>query len=132
MFAEFIELFNRFFISESKLDDTFPNKQFHIIGDLNMNIANVHLKTLLQLFNLNALINSPTCYQSHIPTCIDHILTNQKSLFKFSKTFETGLSDHHKLISTTMKSGSFKGPPQKRSTATDVIKTLTLQILATL
>ena len=79
-----------------------------------MNIANVHLKTLLQLFNLNALINSPTCYQSHIPTCIDHILTNQKSLFKFSKTFETGLSDHHKLISTTMKSGSFKGPPQKK------------------
>ena len=80
-----------------------------------MNIANVHLKTLLQLFNLNALINSPTCYQSHIPTCIDHILTNQKSLFKFSKTFETGLpADHHKLISTTVKSAIFKGPPRKK------------------
>ena len=79
-----------------------------------MSIENVQLNTLLQLFNLNALINSPTCYQSHIPTCIDHILTNQKSLFKFSKTFETGLSDHHKLISTTMKSGSFKGPPKKK------------------
>ena len=78
-----------------------------------MSIEKVQLNTLLQLFNLNALINSPTCYQSHIPTCIDHILTNQKSLFKFSKTFETGLSDHHKLIST-MKSGSFKGPPKKK------------------
>ena len=32
MFAEFIENFNMFLISESKLDDTFPNKQFHING----------------------------------------------------------------------------------------------------
>ena len=85
-----------------------------------MSIEDVHLNTLLQLFTLNALINSPTCYQSPIPTCIDHIL---KSLLKFPKTFETGLSDHHKLISTTMISGSFKGPPKKRFT--DVIKTLT-------
>ena len=78
-----------------------------------MSIENVHVNTLLQLFSLNALINSPTCYQSHIPTCIDHILTNQKSLFKFFKTFETGLADHHKLISTIMKSGCFKGRPKK-------------------
>ena len=46
------------------------------IGNLNMSTENVHLNTLLQLFNLNAIINSPTCYQSHIPTCTDHILTN--------------------------------------------------------
>ena len=32
MFAEFIENFNRFLISESKLDDTFPDEQFHISG----------------------------------------------------------------------------------------------------
>ena len=78
-----------------------------------MRFENVHLSTLLQVFNLNALINSPTCYQSQIPTCIDHILTNQRSLFKFSETFETGLSDH-KVIPTTMKSGSFKGPHTKK------------------
>ena len=77
-----------------------------------MSIENVHLNTLLQLFSLNALINSPTSCQPHLPTGNDHILTNQKSLFKFSKTFETGLSDHHKLISTAMKSGSFKCPPK--------------------
>ena len=94
-----------------------------------MSIENI-LNTLLQLFSLNALINSPTSYQLHIPTGNDHIsptsyqlhiptgndhiLTNQKSLFKFSKTFETGLSDHHKLISTAMKSGSFKFPPKMK------------------
>ena len=30
------------------------------------------------------------------------------------KAFETGLSDHHKLISAMMKSGSFKGFPQRK------------------
>ena len=55
-----------------------------IIGDLNMGTENVYLNTRLQLFSLNVLINSPTCHQSHIPTCINHILTNQKSLLKFS------------------------------------------------
>ena len=68
----------------------------------------------MQVFNLIALIKTPTCYQSHNPICIDNILTNQKALFKFSKTFETGLSDHHKLISTIMKSGSFKGSSRKK------------------
>ena len=32
MFAGFIENFNIFLISESTLDDTFPDKQFHING----------------------------------------------------------------------------------------------------
>ena len=73
-----------------------------------MSIKIVYLNTLLQLYNLNTLINTPTCYQSHNPTSIDHISRNQKSLFTFSKTFETDLSNHHKLISTIMKSGSFK------------------------
>ena len=84
-----------------------------------MSIKKVHLNTLLQLFDFNAFIDLPNCYQLHISTCIECSLTNQKSLFKFSKMFEAGLSDQHKLISTKMKSGSFKGPPKKRFT--DVI-----------
>ena len=108
-----------------------PANMKFMIGDLNMTIENFHLNTLLQLFNLNALINSPTCYQSHILTCIDHILTNQKSLFnKFSKTFETGLFDHHKLILTTMKCIVLK-IHQKKKRFIDVIKTLALQISET-
>ena len=42
------------------------------------------------------------------------LTTNQKALFKLSKTFETGLSDHHKLILTIMKSGSFKGSSREK------------------
>ena len=69
-----------------------------------MTTENLHLNNLLQIFNLNTLITTPTCYQSDNPTSIDNILTNQKPLFKLSKTFKTGLSHHHKLISTIMKS----------------------------
>ena len=50
-----------------------------------MTIENAHFNTLLQLFSLNMFINLPTCYHSHTPNCIDHILTNQTYLFKFSK-----------------------------------------------
>ena len=33
-------------------------------------------------------------------------------MYKFSFAFETGLFDHHKLVSAISKSGSFKGTPQ--------------------
>ena len=66
----------------------------------------------MQAYNVNNLIKEPTCFQSNNPSQIDLILTNQKSMHKFSNTFETGLCDHHKLISTISKSGSFKGTPQ--------------------
>ena len=46
---------------------------------------------------MSHLINEPTCFQSHDPTCIDNILANRKTMFKTSKSFESGLSDHHKF-----------------------------------
>ena len=67
---------------------------------------------MMQVCNLNNLIKEPKCFQSNNPSQIDLILTNQKSMYKFSYTFETGLSDHHKLISTISKSGRFKGTPR--------------------
>ena len=55
-----------------------------------------------------------TCYQSNNPTCTDLILTNKKNLFKLFDTFETSLFHHHKLISTILKSGGFKGKPKEK------------------
>ena len=57
--------------------------------------------------------HEPTCFQSHDPTCINNILRNQKTMFKTSKTFESGLSDHHKLVSTITKPCGFRDPPRK-------------------
>ena len=35
-------------------------------------------------------------------------------MLKTSKSFESSLSDHHKSVSTIMKSGSFMGPPRNK------------------
>ena len=35
-------------------------------------------------------------------------------MFKLSRLFGTGLSDHRKLISVVMKSGIFRWPPRKK------------------
>ena len=85
-----------------------------LIGDFNLSTENQHLDALMQAYNLNNLINKPTCFQSNKPTCIDLILTNKKNLFKLSNTFETGISDHHQLVSTILKSGSLKGTPKMK------------------
>ena len=64
-------------------------------------------------FDLESLINSPTCYKSTNPSCIDLILTNKKNHFMKSATFETGLSDHHKLITTILRKTISKGNSKK-------------------
>ena len=46
-------------------------------------------------------------------------------MYKLSNTFQTGLSDHHKLISTVAKSGDFKGRPREK--ITKAIDLLTLK-----
>ena len=88
------------------------HKNLILISDFNLSTENQHLDTLIQAYNLNNLINKPTYFQSNKPTCIDLIITNKKNLFKLSNTFEAGISDHHKLVSTILKSGSFKGTPK--------------------
>ena len=80
--------------------------------DFNLCTENHYLDAVIQPYNLNNLINKPTYCQSNNPTYIDLILTNKKNLFKLSNTFETGLSDHNKLVSTILKSGSFKRTPK--------------------
>ena len=67
---------------------------------------------MMQAHNSDNLIKKPTCFPSNNSNQIDLILTNQKSMYKFSNTFETDLPDHYKLISAISKSGSFKGTPR--------------------
>ena len=58
----------------------------------------------MQFFSLKNLIKEPTCFKSlEKPTGIDHILTNHPKSFKHSGTYETGLSDFHKLTYTVLK-----------------------------
>ena len=103
-----------FIASITKIVDFYLQKfeNLFIIGDLNMTTENTSLNDLLEMYDLTALIKVLTCYQSQNPNCIDHFLINQKPVFKH-QTFETVLSDHHKLIPRIMKLGIFKGSPKK-------------------
>ena len=79
-----------------------------LIGNFNLCVDYTHLEATLENYDLSNLINKTTCYHFNNPTCSDLIMTNKKNLFKLYDTFEVGLSDHHKFISTILKSGGFK------------------------
>ena len=49
-------------------------------------------------------IKNPTCFKSSNGSAIDLILTNNSYLSQKSQSFETGISDHHHLICTMLKS----------------------------
>ena len=76
-----------------------------IMGDFNAEISEPNLASFCTFYNFKSLINKPTCYKNpDNPPCIDLILTNYPNCFQNSSTFETGLSDFHKLILTLVKS----------------------------
>ena len=63
----------------------------------------------MNTFDLEYLIKKPTCFQSTSPSYIDLILTNKKEFFKNSNALEVGISDHHSLIVTALRSQLVKG-----------------------
>ena len=74
---------------------------------------NPKLSELIADHALFTLISEPTYFKSINPTCIDNFLTNKKTRFMKTLTFETGVSDHHKLIGTMLRSTFAKGKPKK-------------------
>ena len=83
-----------------------------ILGDFNMEPSDSMLKTFMSSHNLFNSIKSNTCFKGR-GSCIDLILTNRKFCFKNSSTFETGLSDHHHLMYSMLKT-TFKKEGSKR------------------
>ena len=108
-YISFISELNRAlnFFSQIKL------KNFVLLGDFNLSTENTNLKNFMCSFDLESLINSLTCYKSTNPSCIDLILINKKNHFMKSAKFETGLFDHHKLITTILRKTISKGNSKK-------------------
>ena len=77
-----------------------------------MEPKNPKLASLMNSFNLCNLTKSNTCLKGS-GSCIDLILTNKKYCFKHTSTFETGLSDHHHLIYSMLKT-TFKKEESKQ------------------
>ena len=66
-----------------------------------------------QMYRLDNLINEPTCYKNvNNPSSIDVMLTNRKSSFQDSITIETGLSDHHKMTLSVLRTFFRKKDPK--------------------
>ena len=87
-----------------------------VIGDLNSSKDEPCMKDFCDTYNLENLIKEATCYKNaENPSSIDVILTNRKNSFQNSKALETGLSDHHKMVVSVLKTYFKKRDPIKIS-----------------
>ena len=83
-----------------------------IIGDFNATPSNPNLIQFFENQNLKNLVKNPTCFKSFQGSTIDLILTNNIYLFQKTQSFETGISDHHHLICTMLKTKYQRMPPK--------------------
>ena len=58
------------------------------------------------------IINGKTCFKAQKGTSIDVLLTNRLGSFHKTGIFETGISDHHKLILSVFSSYFTRIPPK--------------------
>ena len=72
------------------------------IGDFNLEHHDKRLEYFLNNSNLVKLVKTNTCFKGS-GFCIDLILTNREHSFKNTTSYETGLSDHHHMILTMLK-----------------------------
>ena len=84
-----------------------------ILWDFNMQPIYQILETFLEDNNFVNLIKCNTCFKSKPGSCIDLILTNRPKSFQNSGVMETGISDHHALIFSLLKTTFTKMPPNK-------------------
>ena len=85
---------------------------FLLLGDFNSEPSESCMSEFCHLYNLQNLINEPTCFKNPLnPSLIDLILTNRARSFQNSEIIETGLSDHHKMIVTVLKTFFQKQDP---------------------
>ena len=85
-----------------KLNSTYGNPV--PLEDFNAEPEEESISEFLNLYNLKNLVNQNTCFKNpDKPTCIDLILTNCPRSFQNTDTFETELSDFHKLTFTVLK-----------------------------
>ena len=83
-----------------------------ILGDFNLESSNPSIVSFMNNQNLFNLVKSNTCFKRE-GSCIDLILTNRRYSFKNTCSFETRLSDHHRLIYSVMKTTYKSEEPKK-------------------
>ena len=84
---------------------------FIVMGDFNNQPTDSIMKDFMEANRFISLIKSNTCFKRK-GSCIDLILTNKKYSFKHSNSVEIGMSDHHHLIYTMLKTTFSKAEPK--------------------
>ena len=74
-----------------------------VLGDFNIEVENKAMKDFLQEHTFCNMMKQNTCFKSDGGSCIDLLITNSKFSFMKTNCFETGLSDHHHMIYTILK-----------------------------
>ena len=94
---------NQYFVSIlSDFLDFYSNEYDNKVGDFNLKPSSPSILSFMDNQNFVSLIKNKTCFKG-TGSCIDLILTNRKYSFKNTSSYETGLSDHHHLIYSVMK-----------------------------
>ena len=83
-----------------------------VFGDYNLELTNPVMMNFMDSQNLINLIESNTCFKG-VGACIDLVLINRRYCFKNTSSYETGISDHHHLIFSIMKTTFASEEPKK-------------------
>ena len=96
---------NQYFVGIlSDLLDFYSNEYDNkvVLGDFNLEPSSPSMLSFMDSQNFVSLVKNKTCFNG-TASCIDLILTNRKYSFKNTSSYETGLSNHHHLIYSVMK-----------------------------
>ena len=84
-----------------------------ILGDFKIEVGNKVMKPFFQENTFYNIMKQNTCFKGDGDSCIDLLITNSKFSFMTANSFENGLSDHHHLIYTILKTKFEKLKPKK-------------------
>ena len=79
-----------------------------ILGDFNIEAEKKVKKDSLSEHTFYNMIKQNTCFKGDGGLWIDLLVKNSKFWFMKTNSFETGLSDHHHMIYTSLKKKSWK------------------------
>ena len=80
-----------------------------LLGCFNMWFSNKNMKELCNIFELNHLVKDQIRFKISNHSCIENFYTNKNATFFNSSSVETGISDHHILVCTMLRSIFCKG-----------------------
>ena len=100
----FLEFLSKSILFYSKYDNIIIN------GDLNLEPKNPELVKFLEINSMYNHMKEKTCWKSQSGSCIDLFISNRKHSLMNTGVFETGLSDHHLLIFSMLKTTYEKLP----------------------